>query len=65
MSFINNGSFLVRIKICKFILKKSIYMPDIYTLLKDNFKDILQEFMEKHAAQWIDLITHSVSAYSC
>ena len=60
-----NGSFLVRIRICKFLSKRSVFMPvakeqirqiisennlnsvtDVYALLRDSFKDILQELME-------------------
>ncbi|MCI9201905.1 MAG: hypothetical protein HFI03_16315 [Lachnospiraceae bacterium] len=56
---------MVRIKIWKFLSKRSIYKPvakeqirqiiadnnlnsvaDVYTLLRDGFKDILQELME-------------------
>ena len=65
VSLVKNGSFLVRIKIWKFLSKRSIFMPvakeqirqiiadnnlnsvaDVYTLLRDGFKDILQELME-------------------
>jgi len=60
-----NGSLLVRIRICKFLSKRSVFMPvakeqirqiisennlnsvtDVYALLRDSFKDILQELME-------------------
>ena len=60
-----NGSFLVRIRIWKFLSKRSVFMPvakeqirqiisennlssvtDVYALLRDSFKDILQELME-------------------
>ena len=60
-----NSSFLVRIRIWKFLSKRSVFMPvakeqirqiisennlssvtDVYALLRDSFKDILQELME-------------------
>ncbi len=57
-----NSSFLVRIRVCKFLSKRSVFMPaakeqirqiisennlnsvaDVYSLLRDSFKDILQD----------------------